>query len=119
MREIKFRCRDKEAEWMFEFNLLDEEWYNEKLGTIPLDESQVIMQYIWLKDKNWMDIYEGDIVTIYPIDWPTAPYQSTVVRSQEYAWFSFKWENWCTWFPWVHGSIEVIGNIYETSELLK
>lgn len=115
MREIKFRCRDKEAEWMFEFNLLDEEWYNEKLGTIPLDESQVIMQYTWLKDKNWKEIYEGDILMI----WKELIEVVKWVGDGEWMWDKQP----LVWF--VHHQsiykepVEIIWNIYENVDMLE
>jgi len=113
MREIKFRAWDKDNKIMLG---------DITPSIIPLGVNDLIqgttlipMQFTGLKDKNGVDIYEGDIVKI-----PMQPkYKSIwIVIFQDGAFcltdkigvrclFKNKYK------------LEVIGNIYESPELLK
>lgn len=67
MREIKFRAWNGE-EMTRNFSLLDlnyewfPSWLHEHEDTDSLKDWVVLMQYTWLKDKNWKEIYEGDML---------------------------------------------------------
>lgn len=78
------------------------------------DEHRV-MQYTGLKDKNGVEIYEGDILHMAhdenaEVKWQTSRGRWVAVASDNRALFPFKsgWE-----------LCEVIGDIYENPELLK
>lgn len=107
MREIKFRIWDINArKWLksFNTNLLDIHEFN----------LAKIMQYTGLKDKYGDEIYEGDIVTLH-----NSRYK--VIFNSEEARFVLKDVFFEIDIPFTNNNnkrIEVIGNIYENSELL-
>jgi len=99
-REIKFRAWDKESMWQPD------------LGSLPADNTNILMQYTGLKDKNGKEIYEGDIVK--GISYPAV---CEVVFNDGSFWLIAKdWENT---LGGMSADCEVIGNIWENGDLLK
>lgn len=83
-----------------------------------LDKRDVeLMQFTGMLDKNGRDIYEGDIVAHVAIE-RTGP----VFYREEWGCFSVKHQGGITTLSYANLSEtpwEIIGNIYETPELLK
>lgn len=79
------------------------------------------MQYTWLKDRNWKEIYEGDIITVKPTGefklWGDRDTPSVV----EWDGCCYSFHEYKTLFHFVDTKdyiVTVIGNIYENPELL-
>lgn len=125
MREIKFRAWVKDRKAIFEVILID---YVTKKVTYLLERvghllsirdakfnDVELMQYTGLKDKNNKEIYEGDIVTLH-----NSRYK--VIFNMEQARFVLRDDKFEIEIPFTNNNnerMEIIGNIYENSELIE
>lgn len=116
MREIKFREFYKKENIMYR----DIDISNECL---PIhDDNVVIMQYTGLKDKNEVEIYEGDILEafdilgereIYPVIFIDGAFMGKRLDDEEFPYF-YLFANRS-----LSETYKVIGNIYENPEMLE
>jgi len=117
MREIKFRAwgaterSDWEDEMQYDFDI--ESVDGEIFCMGEAQPEWVLMQYTGLKDKNGMEIYEGDIVRVSPQN----PVLMEVVWTDDFGRFELKHISPPNDFYGISRAkhYEVIGNIYEDS----
>ena len=122
MREIKFRCYDTSKKVLYppssiwKMNLMTyEDNYNLKL-----------MQYTGLKDKNGIEIYEGDIVQdsssrLMVVEWDDRIGTSRFIFKTLNEIGHIKTGRYLNTNKWVtsyENDIQAIGNIYENKDLL-
>lgn len=143
MREIKFRAiMSGTNNWIIGY---PREVYENGIDSIENNNgceyirTDTLGQFTGLRDKNWTDIYEGDIVRILYTDW-SSKLESDRRTLQQYlidiatiGVIEFNKDRFCvktkskkysdfnynSILPGEHGYIEIIGNIYENPELLK
>lgn len=120
MREIKFRAWDENDGVMISWeNLICNKsegddylmiGYKENIAITQYDHDTILMQYTGLKDKNGVEIWEGDIVRgrIYHM------------FAEDDVIFQIRWSDQDKGYGmhWYPSEVEVIGNIFESPELL-
>lgn len=134
MREIKFRVWDDINDSMYDWEAMLCEDLNRyfELGVNDDNSPIILMQYTGLKDKNGVEIYEGDIITrmsggllgdgklLYTgrVEYQDLGYVA-VYKEKRLAGTSHE-EVVSKWGHIVNPSeLEIIGNIYENSDILK
>lgn len=119
-RQIKFRAWDSENGMV---NVQTLFWNQDGELQMPYFtlNGGVLMQYTGLKDKNGVEIYEGDIVDYYKEEkkWEIrlCPYSGITLNRNNYQ----KGEDNCNDDPFFieFDRVEIIGNIYQNPELIK
>ncbi|PEO25835.1 YopX family protein [Bacillus wiedmannii] len=128
MREIKFRVWCKEGPSMLGWDyLINEPDFADFMKGAHVEDAYYsrLMQYTGLKDENGKEIYEGDIVRIFvPHDPEEKEYVSKVYESDgafvvDMVGYDIYMDVHC--IGWIPGGyeLEVIGNIYESLDLIK
>ena len=124
MRDIKFRAWHKDNDSMvyFDNKKASKDMYiaMNLCALMNGDFGDVLMQYTGLKDKNGVEIYEGDILTggvsghVKPVvvEWSTVRRGSNVNGATTHAGFNIS-EYYITF-----SQCRVIGNIHQNPELL-
>lgn len=130
MRKIKFRGKSDD-EWVyglllkvnegdteqgepFEYLIQTNEKEKGEYNEYFITDNQTIGQYVGLKDKKEIEMYEGDIVL-------TKDGRKAIIEySDVYASYFLDYIGWCdNDFLFDTMELEVIGNIYDNPELLK
>jgi len=127
MREIKFRAWDIERQKIYpvtavlfklgkvQIQLSESDGYPEGTWTVVRFKDVKLVEYIGQKDKNGVEIYEGDIVRCF-----THSLSKVEIKKGCFGLTSNGLhEPYFTPFTDVYGYCEVLGNIYENSELLE
>lgn len=126
MREIKFRCYNKKTQKMWDadslrnmggFALQSGHSSNDFLVLPYPSDDYVLMQYTGLKDKNGVEIYDGDILKCFGDI-------AKVVWDSNDALYRYVYNSGGERYMEILGThsyehFEVIGNIYENPELLE
>lgn len=114
MRKVRFRAWYKEGGYMMPVEEID---FNQRLinktGIWRWFHEVDLMQYTGLKDKNGVEVYEGDIVRYFRNELAVIVYRDGGVDIRSLSWKE------CEPLQRRLGEIEVIGDIYQNKDLLE
>lgn len=123
MREIKFRAYVKPIKWMLPVERINFDYQEVEVDVSTVGDTSEygfkeieLMQYTGLKDKNGVEIFEGDIVSVHDEEEPLLV-KFIEERAAFVLYNVFKYYYW-NFDEYKSFEIEIIGNKFEDSEIL-
>lgn len=116
-RKYKFRAWNKDSKnfLIWDFSIwMESSQFRWKYGEIF--ENVEIMQFTWMKDKNWKEIYENDILLWK--DWKDREIFHIIWDNKLYCYMTLN--KYWNWDMEDHPEeLEIIWNIYENPDMIK
>jgi len=113
-REIKFRAWDVESPCMITWDEIQNQWDIEGYTqSIFKNDHYICMQFTGLKDKNGIEIFEGDVLKLSNGELGEVTY-----FSNRCFYFISKFRASVLWELFNFYNIEVIGNIFDNPDLI-
>ena len=119
MKNLKFRAWDKKRKRSVEVIAIH--FYYEEIvikDIVIFFEDCILMQYTGLKDKNGVEIYEGDILLGHCVYPECNIFESKLIGEVYYS-SRGTWDCYSYILGGFNEQVEVIGNIHEHNHLLE